>query len=687
MKKLNILLAFLLIFSLSLTAQKDDKAYTYKNTKNAEKEFNEEKYLEAIVLFEKAYTKAKNSKEKGFITYHIGVSNQYIANNKEAKKYYERALRLKYDKYEKDIYRRLAQMQMQDGEYTKAKRNFDLAVKKDPSDDIAIKGLEACNKVKNILDNPTKHKVEVVKELNTDNFDWSISQFDKRGEQFMFSSCRKASTGNKTDEIIGEEYTDLYVTTLDRNGNFGEPVSLGNSINSDYHEASGVMYNNGNSIMFTRCNSEKNKNIGCKIYTADKRGKNWKEPVMIELSDSMGYSEGHPATNRRGQFIVFASDMPGGLGGKDLWITLYNKREKSWGKPKNLGSEINTAGDEKFPTIGTDGSLYYSSDGLPGIGGLDMFRAEKTGTAMQFQWASPTNVGSPLNSSKDDHGIIFTKGSAGYFSSSRLGKNEQDMKSDIFKFDLPECALTLKGRVRDQETKDPLAGATVTLTGTDGTTATIKTDSEGNFEFGKKGRTRYILKNVNYTIEFEHEKDGKFWLKSKRKRSTLDKDLCNETFYEDVQLLCAVGCKPIVMPEVQYVFASDQLLINNEVNSGDSLLFLYNVMIDNPTIRVQLEAHTDCRGSDEANMSLSQRRAQTCVNYLIAKGIDRSRLVARGFGESQPRVITENGADKTLGCDMITGLKSNNPGLFEKYHQLNRRTTFSVIVDPNKEKK
>ncbi|MFT6002452.1 MAG: peptidoglycan-associated lipoprotein, partial [Flavobacteriales bacterium] len=296
MKKLNILLAFMLISSLSITAQKAKKDYEYKNTKTAEKLFNETKYQEAIVLFEKAYSKAKNTKEKGFITYHIAVSNQYIANNKEAKKYYERALRLKYDKYQEDIYRRIAQMQMQDGEYKDAKRNFDRAVEKNPNDDIAKKGVEACKKVSGILENKTKHKVEVVKELNTENLDWSISQFDKRGEQFLFSSCRKASTGSKTDLVKGEDYTDLYLTSLDRNGNFGEPVSLGKTINSEHHEASGVMYNNGNSIMFTRCNSKKNKNIGCKIYTTDKRGKNWKEPVMIELSDSMGYSEGHPAT-------------------------------------------------------------------------------------------------------------------------------------------------------------------------------------------------------------------------------------------------------------------------------------------------------------------------------------------------------------------------------------------------------
>ncbi|MDB4088605.1 OmpA family protein [Flavobacteriales bacterium] len=136
------------------------------------------------------------------------------------------------------------------------------------------------------------------------------------------------------------------------------------------------------------------------------------------------------------------------------------------------------------------------------------------------------------------------------------------------------------------------------------------------------------------------------------------------------------------MPEVQYPLGKATLLVNDKVNSKDSLQFLYDVMIDNPTIRVQLESHTDCRDSDEKNQELSQRRAQTCVDYLISKGIDRSRLVAKGFGESQPRVISENGKDKTLGCDMITGLNTSNPTLFEKYHQLNRRTTFSVIVAP-----
>jgi peptidoglycan-associated lipoprotein len=676
MKKINILLAFLLMFTVSLTAQKAKKDFYSKNTKLAEKAFDEDKYQEAILLFDKAYKKAKTSKDKGFITYKLALCYEYTRENKKAKQYFERALRLKYDDKQPDIFTRLAGMQMQDGEYKDARKNYELALKKDSKDELAKKGLQSCKEVNKILANPTKHKVEVVKELSSEEYDWSMSQFDKRGTQYIFSSTRKASTGSEAEPIMGQERADLYVTTMDRQGNFGEPTSVGESVNTKQHEASAVLYNSGNSMFFTRCNAEKNKNIGCKIFTVNKKGKKWSTPEELPLVDSLFMTAAHPATDRKGTFIIFASDMSGGLGGKDLWISEYNKREKSWGTPRNLGSKINTAGDEKFPTIGSDGTLYYSSDGLVGLGGLDMYSAKAIKGVLK-KWDTPTNMGTPLNSSKDDHGIIFNSANpnSGYFSSSRLGKNEMDLYSDIFSFDLPGCALTLKGRVRDQDSLTPLAGATVTLTGSDGSTATIKTDSEGNFEFGKKGKGRYINKGVNYNLVFEAENH----LNKKTKR-VVSEDYCNETFYEDIKLLC-FNCKPILMPEVQYVFGTAELTVNSTINSQDSLLFLYNVMVDNPTIRVQLEAHTDCRGSDAANQALSQRRAQACVDYLISKGIDRSRLVARGFGESQSRVIEENGAEKTLSCDMITALKTSNPAAFDRYHQLNRRTTFSVIED------
>ena len=677
MKRIKLLLSLFLLFSVTTaTAQKKVK-YLTKNTTKAEKEFNQANYFGAITLFKKAYGKAKTVKEKGFITYKQAYCYKYIAENEKAEKYYELALRLKYEKHNPRVLLDLAQMQMQSGKYKEARRNFEAYLKTDPNNEQALQGAKACKTTPSWTTKfgKTKYKVTAVKELNSDSYDWSFSNYDKRGEQFIFSSTRKASTGNDRDKrTINEDFADLYVSTMDKQGNFGEPVLLGNSINTKNHEASAVIDAKGTTMFFTRCNSGNRKNLGCKIYTSKKQGKNWKTPVMIPLHNDSSTSQGHPAINSRGDVLVFASDMPGGKGGKDLWVSIYNKRTKEWGAPKNLGREINTAGDEKFPTIAKDGSLYFSSNGRMGLGGLDIFVAQKMGNTNR--WGKVKNMKYPINSSKDDHGLVFKRNSTneGYFSSNRLANNDIDKKSDIYKFELPTCELTLKGKVRDQDSLTPLKGATVTLTGSDGTTATIKTDSQGNFKFGKKGsKDRYIKKGVKYTLLFEAENH----LNSKSKRSTLDKNLCNETFYDDIKLLC-FNCKPIVMPEVQYVLGSEEFINDATISSNDSLMFLYNILKDNPTIGAQLEAHTDCRGSDEANQSLSQRRAQACVDFLISKGIDRSRLVAKGFGESKPRVITVNGKDLTLGCDMITSLGKSHPN-YKRYHQLNRRTEFSVI--------
>ena len=684
MKKIKVLLSLVLMFTITTISAQEKVKYLTKNTTKAEKAFNQDNFGEAIMLFDKAYSKAKSTKEKGFITYKIGSSYKYISENEKAEKYFERAIRLKYDKHDPMVVLDLAQMQMQTGKYKKAKKNFETYLKSDPRNQQALQGAKACKETPRWTTKyeKTKYKVTAVKELNSDEYDWSISNYGKKGNEFIFSSTRKASTGSEKDVTsIPEDFTDLYVTTMDRNGNFGEPVLLGESINTKAHEASAVLDGKGTTMFFTRCSAKKRSNLGCKIYTTKKQGKNWKTPVMIPLFEDSSISVAHPAINRKGTVLIFVSDAENGRGyrNKDLWISEFNKRTKEWSEPKNMGREINTSGDEKFPTLAKDGTLYFSSNGKVGLGGLDIFKAKRLGNSNK--WGNVENMKYPINSKKDDHGLIFRKNStnSGFISSNRLNRNDLDKKSDIFRFELPTCELTLKGRVRDQETLDPLAGATVTLTGSDGTTATIKADSEGNFAFGKKGASRYIKKGVKYNLLFEAENH----LNGKSARSTLDKDLCNETFYEDIKLLC-YNCKPIIMPEVQYKTGTAIFVVNSTINSKDSLNFLYEILKDNPTIGARLEAHTDCRDSDERNLALSQRRAQACVDYLISRGIDKSRLVAKGFGESKPRVISENGKSKTLECDMINGFKKSNKELYEKYHQLNRRTEFSVIKEEEK---
>lgn len=662
MKKITLLITVFLTVSMLSFAQST-------LTKKADLAFDGEQYSDAIELYKKAYVKAKGADDKGFITYRLAKCYDGIAEFEEAKKSYERAEILDYQKKQPDVILGLAQNQLKLGEYRDAEKNFEKYLKLQPGDEIGKKGLKSTQTVTGWLAEPTRYRVVNESALNTENYDWALAQFDKKGEEYIFSSSRQGAAGSDTDPAIGENFTDLFVTRRDKNGNWGEPTPLPENINSVYHEGAAVTNSKGNTLYFTRCEVEKKKNLGCDIYYAEQQGKNWKEPVLIPLKDSVIYSVGHPALDRSEKILIFASDMPGGQGGKDLWYSEYDKREKQWMKPKNLGAEINTPGDEMFPYLSNSGDLYFSSNGHVGMGGLDIFKAKSTG---ENKWGQVENMKSPINSFKDDYAFTFGKNTEmnGFFTSNRDGGKGKD---DLYSFELPEDELKLIAKVVDKDTKEPLVGAKITLTGTDGSSVEVKTNDEGMFTFDKKGTSRYIKKDVNYTIVVEAENH----LIGKDKRSTFGVS-GSKTFYHDFELQCT-NCGEIVMPEVQYIFGTAEFVNNETVNSADSLLFLYNVLVENPTITAELQAHTDCRGSDEANQELSQRRAQACVDYLISKGIPAERLVAKGYGESQPRKIKENGAELVLECDMINALQKTDKAKFEKYHQLNRRTTFSVL--------
>lgn len=661
MKNIFLIITLVIITSLSF-GQKETKA---------ERALRGHKYTEAIDLFKKDYTKAKGAEAKGKITYGIAQAHDYSADYDDANKYYERAYNLGYQKYEADLLLKYGNTKLKLGDYKGAQDIFQEFLKKDPNNNEAKKGLKSAKTVRSWLAEPTRYKVSNQSAINTDNYDWCIKQFDKKGEQYIFSSSRQGANGNNTDDQINENFTDLFVTRRDKNGKWGEPSPLPQTINSIYHEGAAIVNAKGNRIYFTRCIQEKKQNLGCDIYYADKQGKNWKEPVLVKLKDSAIYSVGHPTIDRGEKVMIFASDMPGGQGGKDLWVTTYNKRAKEWTKPKNLGAGINTSENELFPYLAPDGTLYYSSNGLVGMGGLDIFKAKSSG---ENKWSNPENLKSPINSFKDDYGFTFEKNKddKGFITSNR---NNGKGKDDIYSFELPEEELKLTAKVLascDPKTEkgEPLAGATITLTGSDGSSVQVKTNSEGMFTFDKKGTSRYIKKDVNYTIVIE----AKNHLVAKDKRSTFGIE-GSKSFFHDFELQ-RTDCGEIVLPEVQYKLGSAEFIVNEKINSADSLLVLYNILVENPTIVAELQAHTDCRGSDELNMALSQRRAQACVDYLVQKGIDTARLVAKGYGETQPRKIK---GGLVLECDMITALQSSDPALFKRYHQLNRRTTFSVL--------
>jgi outer membrane protein OmpA-like peptidoglycan-associated protein len=433
-------------------------------------------------------------------------------------------------------------------------------------------------------------------------------------------------------------------------------------------------------MWFTRCPVLEKTNIGCEIWVAEKKGRSWGEPTKIELKDSDSTHVGHPCVNPDGNLLIFSSNMAGGYGGTDLWYVTYDRRNDEWSLPENLGPQINSPGNEAFPTWGPEGELFYASDGMVGLGGLDIYKASRVGE--ENKWEKPVNLGAPLNSCRDDYHIIYTehgKIERGYISSNRNG-SKGDHSQDIWDFYLPPVLVDVMILVSDQETGVPIPGAKVNLIGSDGSNYNLTTDASGQINLSEKANgDRYVEPGYTWTIEVEGQEA--IYLPGHDAFSSVTE--VNTRIIRDIKVLNIK--KPIRLPEIRYDLGKASLQVNDSVNSKDSLNYLYDLMIENPNIVVELMAHTDCRGSNAANKTLSQRRADSCVYYLVVeKGLAAERLVPAGYGEEQPLEYTEVSAEgdsttMVLKCDYINKFKRSDKAKFEHYHQLNRRTECRIL--------
>ena len=654
--------------------------FSQKNfVEEADLKFNNEAYNSAIDLYKKAEVKVKDINEKAKVNFQIAECYRLIVDTKQAETYYNRAIKLKYHDQYPEVYLSLADVLKEEGKYEDALKNLNKYIEIKPDNQQAKDKLSSCSNAIEWKNNPTKHEVVSEVQINSTHYDFSPAWGDKKHNVLIFSSAREGSTGDGIDARTGDSYMDLWTTTRDNLGKWSEPQLMSKSINTIDNEGAAVLSVKGDKIFFTRCHREKKVDLGCEIFYSELKGNDWAEAKKIQLkpegADSL--SCGHPAINSSMRFMIFAADFPGGSGGKDLWMSEYDKREDSWMTPTNLGSSINTEGDDMFPHLAEDGSLYFSTDGYDGFGGLDIFKAEKTG---EKTWGEPKNVQWPLNSPEHDFGIIFERGTEkrGYLTSSRhdLGSGELT-HDDLYTFRIPEIVHELDVFVSNKETGEPISGVTIKVTGIDtsvagGVTAEYvkTTDAEGKFFFKEisKGK-RYIKKEMIYEIEVE--KDS--FLLAKNQISTIgltdSKRFLEEVFLQPV--VTETGEALVIdFPEVQYALDKSELLVDANINSKDSLDYLYTTLQENPTIIIELQAHTDCRGSDNYNKKLSQRRAQSCVDYLISKGISKERMVASGKGEEEPRA-------EGLECNTISKLSTSEEQ--EAAHQKNRRTQFKVL--------
>ena len=677
--KLTAVLALSLVFSANAIAQKNF-------SKEADKAYESREYFNAIDLYKKAYTKAKKKEDKALIIFMTAECYRQIGDTKQAEAWYIKAIKANYTDPKAKLY--LADAKKAQEKYNEALIEYNNYKKEVPSDPRGEDGAKSCELAQKWKDAPTRYKVENMALINTKDYDFAPWYADKKYNKLYITSTRPGVIGSSIDGSLGENYSDIFETMMDKNGKWSTPVSLPEPLNTKDNEGLSCVSKKGDMIVFTRCLVDKKKITLNQLWYAPKKGNAWGDPVKVNFcNDTIKYAS--PCLTSDAQTLFFCSNMPGGQGENDIWMSKYDKKTKTWGEPKNLGPAINTPGNDIYPFIHDDGTLYFASTGHLGMGGLDIFKAEKKG---DDQWANVTNMKYPINSAADDFGIIFEgKKERGYLSSNREGTKGAD---DIWSFVLPPLLFTIEGVVSDCKFKEVIPGVTIKLVGSDGSSVETKTDAAGYYKFAENGTARYVNPNTSYVITTQVGTEVKTaqatlgFLNSsdKVKETTVGVEEA-KTFKHD---FCLVPIqKEIRFPDVLYLLGKADL--EHPSNPRDSLNFLYQTLIDNPNIVIELSSHTDYRGSDVANQKLSEARAKSCVDYLISKGINPERLKFKGYGEKRPLEVDadlDGKIDFTLSEAYINKVTKGKPKEeYEALMQKNRRTVFGVVrrdfVDPN----
>ena len=630
--------------------------------------FEEQLYQAAAEKYKKGFKKIKDKETRKEVSFKLAEAYRLTNELRRAKAQYLRLIRYDAQIENPEIILRYGQILLMLEEYKKADEQFtiyDSLVGDDPQAKIAIESIKFARRT---LNNPKNYTIENIKKINSRNEDFSPGYQDNNYQSLYFTSTREESFGKDTDGWTGEDFSDIFYAKIDRKGEWSkpEPIDTEEIINSKGNEGQPTFNSRFNRMYFTRCITSPDRPCGCLILQAKRSGRSWDDPQVVELGSDSSQVVGHPTLSEDENIIIFAADFDRGFGGKDLYIATRDSKLSPFGRPRNLGYKINSSKDEMYPFLRNDSILYFASNGRVGLGGLDIHQVLIKGDTV---FNEPQNMGYPINSPYDDFGIIFdpTQQEAGYLSSSRKGGRGG---VDIYSFVLPPLEYTISGTVTDDYTYQLVEGLDILLLGSDGSEKKTKTLADGTFNFNKK----QVSLDTDYEVVFE--KDSYFRLVLKESTVGLDHS-------EDIQMevvLQRIPEEPIVMPEILFDLGKWDLKLQFE----DSIQGLIKTMDANPKIIVELGAHTDIRGNDEANDILSQKRAESVVNYLILRGIDPGRLYAKGYGEQVPRHFyndfKKNGItfpkESTLTEMYIDSLPKNQQ---ETAHALNRRIEFKIV--------
>jgi len=626
-----------------------------KIVKKGNKKFDRGEYQIALEYYHKALNKGENV---GEVNFRIGESYRVSNRLKEALPYYQAAINNGYT--EDHAYFYLAHSLRVNEKYSEAKKIFEQLSLNASDEQIKENStLEDRNLaiLQNILNTENYYRVKNLNEINTSGAEYSPVYHD--GELFFTSS----RDGGKIYKATGTAFTKIYrIETQGARVDLTTLKQLDDLINDENTNEGSVTFTpDGRIMVYAKGNSGKKRGTkDVNLYMATNRKGRWSEPRLLRINDPDSW-DSTPTLSADGRTLYFASNRDGGFGGTDLYVATRDGRGR-WGNVRNLGPNINTHGNEMFPYSAIDGSLYFSSDGHPGFGGLDLYKADRREGQMVVQ-----NLGSPINTSADDFGIFLFSPTKGFFTSNRDGGAGDD---DIYTF----------------VNNDPdLKIVNYFLTGT-----TVTADDDGNETILSNTTIKLMDEQNNLITEALTARDGKFtfrvypeenyniigeksdYLTTRVPFSTIGKSIpadsltkiiTNEIFEIKIPLDKIIIDKAIVLENIYYDLDESYIRPDAAIEL-DKLVAILN---DNPEIKIELSSHTDSRATADYNMDLSKRRAQSAVEYIINNGIDQDRIIARGYGESQLIVPDED----------IEKLPTEEQK--EAAHQINRRTEFKIL--------
>lgn len=624
--------------------------------KTADEQFARGEFFDASKTYRAVYNKLNSRDERpqrGEVAYKLATCYRRLNQAARASAAYQNAIRYEYPDSMAWYY--LGRSLQMEGKYQPAIDAYNKFLEYVPDDQLAKEGLKGCRQAIASRDKKTRYIVKHDKNLNSSRADFAPMFLDKSLTTLYFTSSTEKATGDNKSEITGTKKSDIFFSTKDEKGNWKRPEPAQGELNTESDEGIVSFSPDGQTMYLSVARRSPNASTSVEIYTSRRSDASWSAPQKFEITADTISAVGHPAVSPDGRYLYFASDMPGGFGGKDIWR--INLLERS-GSLENLGPQINTAGDEMFPYMRTDSLMYFSSDGHPGFGGLDLFTARLNSTGDRW---SIENMGKPMNSAGDDFGITFGEGESGFFSSNRGDGRGYD---HIYSFNKPEIKVTISGYVVDKD-DEPVPNAVIRIVGDDGSIQKEVARDDGSFKFNLQRGVRYVMQAgakgyLNVKQEFESDMEE------------ADADYA-------VDFVLAAVFKPQVVENIFYDF--DRATLRPE--SKTALDEMAQMLRDNPSVTIEMGSHTDRVGSDEYNMALSDRRAKSVVDYLVAAGIGADRLTWKGYGETVPKTVTKRinkeypqfPEGTVLTEEFINTLSDEDR---EAADQINRRTEFQV---------